>query len=105
MNLAGKTSIAELMEILSRATCILANDSGTMHLAASLGKKGVAIFGSTDPIATGPLGGKWMLLNRNLFCSPCRKRVCYRNDRPYECLTSIEPKLAIESLQDLLQES
>ena len=99
VNLAGKTTLSQLISILSRAKCVLTNDSGTMHLAAALNKMGVAIFGSTDPVATGPLGGQWIVLRQELYCSPCLKRTCYRKDTPYECLKSITPNTVIENIQ------
>ena len=103
-NLAGKTSISQMMTIVAKARCILTNDSGTMHLAAALGKNGVAIFGSTDPIPTGPIGGNWVILKKELYCSPCLRRTCPRVDFPYECLQKISPRMAIEGIDKVLVE-
>lgn len=103
INLAGQTSLRQLMLLLQESSCIIANDSGTMHLGAALGKQGVAIFGSTDPVATGPLGGRWLVLREPLPCSPCLERVCPRTDAPYECLRRIQPsdvKDAVRWLQE-----
>ena len=99
INLAGKTTLSQLMYVFKKATCVLTNDSGAMHLAAALNTKGVAIFGSTDPIATGPIGGQWIVLRKELFCSPCLKRFCYRKDCPYECLKTISPSMVIEKIK------
>lgn len=101
INLVGQTSLVQLLYVLSRAHTVLANDSGAMHLAAALGKKGVAIFGSTDPTATGPIGGTWIIVRKPLACSPCLRRSCPRTDVPYECLTSVTPGVVIESLVTL----
>lgn len=100
-NLVGKTSLNQLMAILDCATLLLVNDSGAMHLAAALGKTGVAIFGSTDQIATGPLGGKWILLNHHLSCAPCFKRECPKETQRYQCLIDIQPNEAWEALCSL----
>ncbi len=97
-NLAGKTSLGELMYILQRARGVLANDSGVMHLAAALGKDGVAVFGSTEPLATGPVGGRWHVHRQKLPCAPCLDRNCRRRDVPYECLRAVQPAAVIESL-------
>ncbi len=102
INLAGKTSLPHLMQVLNHARLVVSNDSGTMHLAAALGKTGIAIFGSTDPIATGPLGGKWTVMKMPLPCSPCLRRTCHRTDHPYECLTAITPEKVIEKAEELL---
>ncbi len=74
--LAGKTSLTQLMFALAHATACVANDSGTMHLAAALGTPGVVPFGSTDPAATSPLSKKWTVLYQKEPCSPCFKRIC-----------------------------
>jgi len=87
----GKTSLAQLIYLLSTASRVVVNDSGAMHLAAAVGASGAAIFGSTDPIATGPIGGQITILRRPPSCSPCLLRTCPRHDSPYECLTAIPP--------------
>lgn len=56
------SSIAGLIDATRRATAVVGVDSGPMHLAAALGKPGVAIFGPTDPARNGPYGGSLKLL-------------------------------------------
>lgn len=89
VNLAGTTSLDELMVILKRAHQCVANDSGIMHLSAALGSSGVAVFGSTDPAATAPLSQKWTMLYDKLPCSPCFKRDCPLGTKA--CLDLITP--------------
>ncbi len=101
-SLAGATNLKQLSYLIAKARCVISNDSGAMHLSAALGKKGVAIFGSTDATATGPIGGEWEILHRDLPCSPCLRRTCYRKDSPYECLRTVEPAAAIGSLKALI---
>ena len=103
-SLAGKTSIEELMFLIDKARIVIANDSGTMHLAAALQKDGIAIFGSTDEIATGPVGGRWIIHRKQLNCSPCLERECPRTDIPYECLNRITSDEVIVSVEQLLRE-
>ncbi len=102
VNLAGKTTLTELVYVLAEARCVLANDSGTMHLAAALHRDGVAVFGSTDPVATGPVGGRWLVHRLELPCSPCLKRRCKREDFPYECLHRIDVSAVQKSIEWLL---
>jgi heptosyltransferase-2 len=101
VSIAGKTSLAQLMYVMSRSDCVVANDSGAMHLAAALGCSGVALFGSTDPIATGPIGGRWVARHQRLPCAPCLQRSCPRSDVPYECLKTISPQDVIECIEFL----
>lgn len=98
LNLAGKTNLAQLISVLAKSDFVLSNDSGSMHLAAALGRPGLAIFGSTDPIATGPVGGSWDLAISEESCRPCFKRTCPRGDAPYACLESITPEHVISRL-------
>lgn len=51
------SSIAGLIDATRRAIAIIGVDSGPLHLAAALGKPGVALYGPTDPSMTGPFGG------------------------------------------------
>ena len=56
------TSVAGLIDLTRRALAVVGVDSGPMHLAAALGKPGVAIFGPTDPARNGPWGGTMKVL-------------------------------------------
>lgn len=99
LNLAGKTDLGQLMSVLAASSKVVANDSGAMHLAAGLGCSGVALFGSTDPVATGPIGGRWKLLVSDAPCRPCFKRECPRvGDDAYTCLRGLKPERVIEML-------
>ena len=53
VNLVGQLSLRQLTALLQRATLLVSNDSGPVHLAASVGTKAVVLFGSDDP-GTGP---------------------------------------------------
>lgn len=73
---AGETSLRQLMALLAQCRLIVTNDSGPMHLAAALGVPLVAIFGSTDEHATGPVGPRVRIVRRPVECSPCGLREC-----------------------------
>ncbi len=77
-NLIGKTTLAELIVALQGCHALLTNDTGTMHLAAWLGVPTVAIFGSTDPVLTGPLAPpeRVRILRHQVECSPCFLKEC-----------------------------
>jgi len=74
--LAGKTSLRQLLALLAQCRLVVTNDSGPMHLAAALGLPVVAIFGSTDERATGPVGSRTRVVKRPVVCSPCGLREC-----------------------------
>jgi heptosyltransferase-2 len=74
--LQGKTSLGELIGVLSELSLFLSNDSGPMHLAAALGIPTLAIFGPTDPSETGPFGPRTRVVREPVECSPCLYRDC-----------------------------
>jgi heptosyltransferase-2 len=75
-NLIGRTSLSRLIQELKQMRLLLTNDTGTMHLAAALGVRTVAIFGSTEPALTGPLGDHHVVIRHQVECSPCFQREC-----------------------------
>lgn len=102
IDLAGETNLGELMNILQHAKMCLANDSGSMHLSALAGGKGICVFGSTDPAATSPISSKWRILYDKMPCSPCFKRVCPKGTK--ECLYQVRPSVVIEEMEKMLAE-
>ena len=76
LDLTGKTDLATAMAHISLCDVFITNDSGLMHVAAALDTPLVAIFGSTDHIATGPFCERARILRKELPCSPCKKTHC-----------------------------
>jgi lipopolysaccharide heptosyltransferase II len=76
LNRIGQTTLDQLIDELRQCRLLLTNDTGTMHLAALLGVPVVAIFGSTEPRLTGPLGDGHIILRHHVECSPCFLREC-----------------------------
>jgi lipopolysaccharide heptosyltransferase I len=95
LNLAGKTSLAQLTELYRRCSVVITNDSGPMHVAAAVSTPVVAIFGATDPALTGPYGQQHIVLRSGILCSPCLKSRCAHTPR-MECmsLVTVEQVLA-----------
>lgn len=86
-NLIGQTTLGELIERLATCRLLLSNDTGTMHLAAALGVPTVALFGSTEPRLTGPLGPGHRVVRHQVECSPCFLRECPLD---FRCMKAIE---------------
>jgi heptosyltransferase II len=98
-NRVGQTSLGEFMAALASAKLALCNDSGSMHVASALGVPTVAIFGSTEPLLTGPLGPRTAVLRHHVPCSPCFLRECPID---FACMTSVTPPLVITAAERLL---
>lgn len=90
LNLAGKTTLPEMVEWIRLAEFVVSNDTGPMHVAAALGKPVWAVFGPTDPAETGPYGQIERTFRLNLPCSPCQSPTC-RHAPPMECLRALDP--------------
>lgn len=100
VNMCGKTDLQELMMLIRFARFMVCNDSGIMHLGAALDRPGIAVFGSTDPTATGPISAAWACISERISCSPCFKHVC-----PYghkTCMKGVKAEAVIEELKKCL---
>ncbi|MGC9329659.1 MAG: lipopolysaccharide heptosyltransferase II [Candidatus Hinthialibacter sp.] len=100
IDLTGKTTLRQLLALLQQCRIVIANDSGVMHAATAVKTPVVALFGSTDPGKTGPLGEHNRVLYEKVECSPCFERTCRYGH--YECLRRITPQSALKSVNDLL---
>jgi lipopolysaccharide heptosyltransferase I len=98
LNLAGRTSLAELAGVLQKSRLAVTADTGPMHLAAALGTNVVAVFGPTAPWRTGPFGEGHQAVRLDLACSPCFKRRC---PEP-RCLTLLSPDMVFAALEKIL---
>ena len=102
VNLAGNTTLRELMSLLKLCRVLLTNDTGPMHVAAALGTPVVAPFGSTSPELTGPvLPGdvRNHLLKSDAPCSPCFLRECPID---FRCMNGISVERVVQALVESL---
>lgn len=94
LDLGGKTTLGEAIDVMSLCDTVISNDSGLMHVAAALDKKLIAIYGSSDPQHTPPMHPKAVIKYLSLDCSPCFKRECPLGH--LNCLNNIKPVQILE---------
>ena len=100
VNRIGKTTMNELIAELSQCTLLLTNDTGTMHLATILGVPVVAVFGSTEPRLTGPLGNSDHVIRHQVECSPCFLRECPID---FRCMKAVTVEEVVQTVSLLLK--
>ncbi|RKY86261.1 hypothetical protein DRQ11_08665 [candidate division KSB1 bacterium] len=97
--LIGQTNLRQTMSIINRATMLVCNDSGPMHLASALGTPVVALFGPENPNKFGPWGSNNIVLHKKVDCFPCKQKTCTKADNTcVNLITESEVKKAIESI-------
>jgi len=92
INLAGQTSLGELLGILDRCALVISNDTGPAHIAAALGRPTLTLFGPTNEFETSPRGPRAALIRADgIECARCMYRDCPIDHR---CMT----RLSVETV-------
>ena len=99
-NLAGKTTIPELINHISNLDLFITGDSGPMHVAATFEVPTVAIFGPTKDDETSQwMNEKSLIVKKNLDCQPCMKRTCPLGH--HDCMNLIKAVDVLDSVKSL----
>jgi ADP-heptose:LPS heptosyltransferase len=103
ISLVGETSIAQAAAIIANCVATIANDSGIMHLSASVGTPTVAVYGMSNPTKT------WCYESPHRFVRRTDCVPCYDLDfrilegcEHRKCLTMLEPKHVVSAVFDAL---
>jgi len=101
-DLSGKTTPAELTALIQRAEVAVTNDSGSMHVAASLGKPMVSVFGPTNPVHIGPYQRPESVVRVDLPCSPCNYRRLSQCPFDHACMKQVTSAMVVERARKIL---
>ncbi|AKF24347.1 ADP-heptose--LPS heptosyltransferase [Sulfurovum lithotrophicum] len=100
MNLAGKTTIPELIDRISQLDLFITGDSGPMHVAAAFQVSTVALFGPTKDKETSQWKNpKGIIVKKEMACAPCMKRTCPL--KHHECMKFIKAEDVLKAVKQL----
>lgn len=97
INLCGRTTLEQAIDVIASARQVVCNDSGLMHVAAALGRPLVAVFGSSSFSYTPPLSSQARIVSLELECSPCFQRDCPEGH--LNCLNDLTPEQVLAAMR------
>lgn len=106
INMAGKTSLKELIILINQAGLIVANDSGVAHIAGAFGRHTVVFFGPSTPERFSPLSlhqERIKVFHHRMECCPCNQVDC-KYEHNENCLSHILPITVDDYIKNLLQD-
>jgi heptosyltransferase-2 len=102
LDLAGKTDLRTSVALMARCALFISNDSGLMHVAGALDIPTIAIFGSTNPVTTSPIGENNTIIYNKKDCSPCLRETCPTD---FRCMDSISTMAVYDRAKAIVGDS
>lgn len=99
INACGKTNANQLAALIKRCAVYISADSFPLHIAAAVDTPVVALFGPTDPLRHMPAAKEYLLIRKELLCSPCYKTKCTHK----KCMNAITAEEVIQAVDKLLK--
>jgi len=99
INACGKTTVNQLACLIKRCSVYISPDSSPLHIAAAVSVPFVALFGPTDPRRHIPPANKYLVIKKDLLCSPCYKSKC----KDAKCMEQISVEEVLEAVDKLLK--
>lgn len=100
VNICSRTTLKQLAAVFERVSLVIANDTGTMHLAVAMKARVIALFGPTSSAITGPYGeGRYTVISSDEPCDiPCYDITCADN----RCMRSIKVEDVLSAAERML---
>jgi heptosyltransferase-2 len=97
VNMCGRTELLDILPLAAGARFVVANDTGTAHLASSTERPMVVVCGPTDPRRVKPAGDKVVALQSEIYCVNCYRKHCSH----HSCMMLVTPEHVLERLSSL----
>jgi len=100
LDLCGKTTLDQAIDLLASARLVVTNDTGLMHVAAAVGTPLLALYGSSTPAFTPPMSERATIMKLDIPCSPCFERTCPLGH--FDCMNRLRPENVYDRVRALL---